>query len=199
MCRGWGIATTCETAAEAHQSAAQNDTDWQGYNNRERYRVQKEKALLASCKHDPGNGHKGEPASNSSSSSSSRASTSSSSSRAGGATSTTIQYNNTRGDGGLRGQRIVRPEAEASGDGRARRAGESTTAARGEVGGPQAAVEAQEPPAAKERNVRPSSEVQKPKSDGDSSKSKSSKKKKQAARAVPSEEVPTRVKQLGKR
>jgi len=186
MCRAWGIATTCETAAEAHQSAAQNDTDWQGYNNRERYRVQKEKALLASCKHDPGNGHKGEPTSTSSSSS--RASTSSSSSRARGATSTTIQYNNTRGGGGLRGQRVVRPGAEVSSDGRADRAEESTTAAAGEGG---------EPPA-KERNIRPSNEVQKPKSGGDSSNKKSSKKKKQAARAVQNEEVPTRVKQLGK-
>ena len=58
MCRGWGIQAVCETAAEAQQSAANNDTDWQGYNARGHYVYEVEEHCLFLGSSDPRNGQR---------------------------------------------------------------------------------------------------------------------------------------------
>ena len=68
MCRSWGIQALCETAAEAQQAAANNDTDWQGYNNKGQYVYQPDDHPLFPVIADRRNGHKAEGSSSGSSS-----------------------------------------------------------------------------------------------------------------------------------
>jgi hypothetical protein len=61
MCSELGIRAAAETLAEAKQSAANNDTDWQGYNNADTgyddVDDDGECYNLLKCKSDPENGH----------------------------------------------------------------------------------------------------------------------------------------------
>lgn len=60
FCKGLGITPIAETAAEAKKSAAHNDTDWQGFNNRGEYGDEDDSSALMEGKPDPNNGHKAE-------------------------------------------------------------------------------------------------------------------------------------------
>lgn len=59
LCAQYGVSIRAETAAEAHVSADNHDTDWEGYNNAGCYEdvSDSDEPNLAKQKHDPDNGH----------------------------------------------------------------------------------------------------------------------------------------------
>jgi len=56
LCKQWGFGVAAETAAEAKKSAANNDTDWEGYNHSDNYGDEVEVPSLLKGP-DPNNGH----------------------------------------------------------------------------------------------------------------------------------------------